>query len=276
MSKKVTVEVLDETQRKHIGEELIENIMRYESVSTALQVNRIINDADSLRDLLTILDDSEPGTPAHDAGQSMLKLLPVLFKFKTEESKEQLEKTVQRIRHMASHIIDDSLAEIQATLMMVHRGFLSFTQEADGIELTPIIKTQTLTDPDKVRNIQTAFYDVSIKVYGDDETKDTSLELNVIIPLWVNLKLVSKLQGAIFSDLDKDGNIKDTVVVTKEKDTESVLTKVDELLKPENLPKKNVKQFATYNSDDTDETPVVDKKDKPSNKKSAPTGTLVN
>lgn len=276
MSKKVTVEVLDERQRKHIGEELIENIMRYESISTTLQVNRIINDADSLGDLLTLLDGSQPGTFKDGSVQIMLKLLPTLFEFKSKEAKEKLDETVQSIRHMASHVIDDSLAEIQATLMMVHRGFISFTQEADGIELTPIIKTKTLTDPDGARNIQTAFYDVAIKVYEDDETKDMSLELNVIIPLWVDLKLVSKLQGAVFANVDKDGNLHDTVVATKEKDTESVLTKVDELLKPENLPKKNVKQFSTYHSDDTDETPEVEKKDKPSKKKSAPTGTHVN
>lgn len=254
-----TASVVSPEQKENLLEEFIQAVVKWDALTEGLQLLRVIGDANSIKTLV--------GFITNDSDDPKIKILEIVTNELLDELdsveippriEKKLDELKQTIDHLATHIIDDYLNKIQPILMLVYHGFVTF-EETDGVSLTPLKREVTLKQDGKLMTKEFIHYDTVVRV----PYEESLLTINTIIPVLLEKKLINLMQGAVFSTVDKEGNISETTVVGGDKNIKDIVVKAKKIVN------NNEKKHSQY---------IVSQKDskKENNKSQNVSDTLVN
>lgn len=221
-----TASVVSQAQKEQLLEDFIQTVVKWNALTEQLQLLRVIGDVDSLKSLVGLITD--------ESDEPKVKLLEMITNEVldgldgaeiTPRIEKKLDELKQTIDHVTTHIIDDCLNKLQPILMMVYHGFVTF-EETDGVSLTPRIREVSLKQDGKLMTKEFVHYDTSVRI----SYEESLFTVSTFIPVLLEKRLIDSMQGAVFSTVDKEGNVSETTAVVADENIEDLTAKVEEIV----------------------------------------------
>lgn len=226
-SKKIEVaSVVSQEQKEDLLEEFIHTVVKWAALTETLQLVRVIGDVNSIKALVGLITDESEEAKIKLLGMITNEVLDRLDGVEiTPRIEKQLDELKQPIVHLTMTHIDDCLNKLQPILMMVYHGFVTF-EETDGVSLTPLTREVSLKQDGELMTKEFIHYDTSVRI----PYEESLLTINTFIPILLEKKLIDNMQGAVFSTIDKEGNVSEATAVGADENFEELATKVEEIV----------------------------------------------